>query len=86
MSAYDPKRTLIKNAGPTAPHPACLLSYQLCLCRLRLPDAHLASLRHQEQAEHEAYRGNSDRVDQSIAETARRLVRRRGDEWHQPMP
>ena len=60
-----------------------LPSYQLRLCRLRLPSAVLPGLRHQEQAEHEAHRRNGDRVDQSIAETARRLVRRRGDEWHQ---
>src|SRR4029077_4941195 len=39
-------------------------------CRLWLPDFHLASLRHQEQAEHEAYRRYSDRVDQGIADTA----------------
>src|SRR5262249_3778251 len=56
---------------------------QLRLCRLRLPNAVLPGLRHQEQAEHEAHRRNGDRVDQSIAETARRLVRRRGDEGHQ---
>jgi hypothetical protein len=52
-------------------------------CRLCLPDFHLASLRHQEQAEHEAYCRYSDGVDQGIADTARRLVHRRSDERHQ---
>ena len=48
-----------------------------------VPRSYFASLRHQEQAEHEAYRRNSDRVDQSISDTARCRVCRRGDEWHQ---
>src|SRR5580704_8836960 len=72
-----------KARGRTAPRPACVAKLPLCPYCLRLPDFHLTSLRHQEQTKHEAYRRNSDRVDQSIAETASRLVRSRGDEWHQ---
>jgi hypothetical protein len=47
------------------------------------PDAHVAGLRHEDQAQDQAHGGDSDRVDQRISETAGRLKRRRGDERHQ---
>ena len=53
--------------------------------RLGVPDAYFARFRHQEQAEHHAHRGNSDRINQRVADTAGRLVRRRGDEKPLPM-
>src|SRR5262249_44576936 len=53
-------------------------------CRRLLPNAVLPRFRHQEQAEDKGYRRNSDRVDQGITETVRRLERRRGYEWDQP--
>jgi hypothetical protein len=76
---------VILQCGAVRPRTRLVLpSCQLRLYRRRLrPDAVLPSLWHQEQAEHEGYRGNSDRVDQSIAKTARCLVRRRGDERYQ---
>jgi ornithine--oxo-acid transaminase len=56
------KRVVKKNAEPFSPA-SCLAKCRLRLYRLRPPDFHLASFGHQEQAEHEAYHGNSDRVD-----------------------
>src|SRR6516162_6494043 len=41
------------------------------------PDAEMARLGHQEEAEHEAHRGNQDRIEQGVAEAARRRERRR---------
>src|SRR6266516_4026746 len=70
--------------GRMAPQGVALPAYRLCLGRLRLPDFHLARLRHQVQAQHQAYRRDGDRVDQSISDTTGRRIRRRGDEWHQP--
>ena len=55
---------------------------ELCRLPLMFPDAHMASLRHQEQAQDQAHGGNGDRVDQRIGETSRRLIRGRGDERH----
>lgn len=46
------------------------------------PDAHLARLRHEEQAQYKANCGNSDWVDQRIGETAGCLIGRRRDERH----
>jgi hypothetical protein len=74
--------------------PAHILWRGFALCRkwaiLRLlrrrrfvPDASLARLRHQEQAEHERDRGHGDRVDKRVGEAAGGGVGRRGYEWHQ---
>src|SRR6516165_5234752 len=59
------------------------LCFGLCRLAFMFPNAHFAGLGHQEQAQDEAHRRNGDRVDQRISETARRLIRRCGDEWHQ---
>ena len=67
-------------AGFRTAAPACVPNRRLRLYRLRLPDLDLARLRHLEQAEHEGYCRNSDRVDQGISDTTGRCVRRRGDE------
>src|SRR6478736_3958473 len=61
--------------------PATLLGRYLGL--FRLPDADLASLRHQEECKEEAYRWNRDRVDQRVADTASGRESRRRDKRHQ---
>src|SRR5690348_16934544 len=58
---------------PQTPLRSCLLF----VC----PDAHLAGLRHEEQAQDQAHRRDGDRVDQRIGKTTGRLIGRRGDEW-----
>src|SRR5207302_2040209 len=55
-----------------------------CGSRLyRFPDADFTSLRHQEEREHEAHRGNRNRVDQRIADAAGGRKSCRSDERHQ---
>src|SRR5450759_4996976 len=73
-----------KSAGLNGPRTCLRVSAFRKNLLVVFPDAHFASLGHQEQREHEAHRGNCDRVDKRIAETTRRRVSRRGDEWHQP--
>src|SRR5579871_153761 len=58
-------------------------AWDLCALPFMLPDAHLASLGHQEHAEDQTDRRNRDRVDQRVGKTARRLIRGCRDERHQ---
>src|SRR5690348_4478706 len=55
-----------------------------CGSRLyRFPDADFARLRHQDEGEHEAHRGNRNRVDQRVADAAGGCKSCRSDERHQ---
>src|SRR5207253_921786 len=71
----------LRGGEPPRTRPALLAASGSNLCRF--PDAYFAGLRHQEQGEHQAHRGNRDRVEQRVADAARGLEGRRGDERHQ---
>src|SRR6478672_11087267 len=51
---------------------------------LRVPNAHLARLWHQEQSKYEAHRWNRDTVEQRVGEAPGGRIGRRGDKRYEP--
>src|SRR5437016_10813816 len=86
---FAPVQAATPEAADTAPPPVSKVSEtgvgsQLRWLRFqRFPDADVTCFRHQEQREHETYRGNDDRVEQCVAEAAGGRENRRSDERHE---